>query len=178
MQNSAQSKSLIGIVTKKINAIIKGKNQTVKLFSDNPRDPMGVDDVEHMLDLYFEYFFEALEDSQDIMIPRFGKFLVNGAQQAGVLKFRELLSNGILDRQRLIDEPKKAKDDMYKLLNKANAHTFLKKSEQGKGKKKVYCLSREKLKEFERTKGGYTAKLPHRWFAKLKENAEIKKNIK
>jgi len=177
MQNTTQARELIKSTTNKINAVIDKKNATSQSMHP-PKQRLLEEEVEFLLDKYMEQLFELIEDSRDVAIPSFGKFLVNGAQQAGILKFRELLSQGILDRDRLINEPKKAKEEMYKRLNAANVHTFKKKSEQGKGRKKIYNLSREKLKEFEMKKGVHKAKLPNAWILKLQQTSKLKKNIK
>jgi len=85
----------------------------------------NVEQLEIFVDLFLEGMFDAIGSDKDVRIPRFGSFQLNSVSYAGEYKFRELTSNGIIDKDLIKEECDKARAEARKVLNAANARPLV-----------------------------------------------------
>ena len=110
-----------------------------------------------ILNVFLDGFFEAIENDEDVRIPGFGTFYVNGPQYAAYQLAQEMKSNGISDTKLIFDECSKVAYAEKVRINQYNTRPLL--CNRGAGEKataRVYSIREHMVsqkKHFHRHKG-------------------------
>lgn len=163
--------------------VIKRLLRDVSFTSSNELDlPLTPEKIEFILDFYLEGVFNAIKTAKDVQIPYVGKFVVYGPSYAAEMRFRELATDGVTDKERIKEECSRVARDAAIALSAENRRTLKILRPKGeKVKRRVHRLPGQGEgdgKDTLRGKFVTPATISSQWMERVIEKKKLLKKLK